>query len=311
MTVARPASASTAPAVPRRGLAAVARIALSALIVGAAAFAGYLAAGVGGGEQASRAISAGPVRLTVPSGWEVGREAAPPGGLRLEHAAAAHPPKGQGLALAGALPDVVFPQELGASVDPAAPAPDAVRLGMLEAYRWRNLEGEEGPVTLLAAPTGMGTAVVACAGPAEAMRRCERAATTLDVRGADPTPLDALAFYATELDTTLSRLERGRRDAIGRLRARAPRSAHAASATRLSAAHERAAEALAALAPPAAAASANEALVEALRSTGAAYADLARAARSGRRARYSAAARAAERRERAVRRIVAGMAPPA
>jgi hypothetical protein len=309
MTVARPAT--PAAAVPRRGPTAFARIPLAVLAVGLAALAGYLAAGVSGAGEADEAMSAGPVRLAAPTGWQVDREARSLGALELEHATAAKAPNGRGFALAGALPGVVFPQELGRSVDPAAPAPDAVRLGTLEAYRWRGLEGEDGPLTLLAAPTGMGTAVVACGGSGEAVRRCERAAGTLVAPGAEPTPLDTLAFYATELDGALSRLERRRGAALARLQRPAPAAAYTASAGRLGSAYERAARTLGDLAPPAAAATANEELVEALRSTGAAYEDAARAARRSRRGAYAAAARVAEQRERALRQIVAGMVPPA
>lgn len=299
MAVASPSTPATAA--PRRHLGALARIALAVLAVGAAAFAGHLAAGTAGNEEEAAAeMSAGPVRLTAPAGWQVAPTAPSLGALPLNDAAAARAPSGGGIVVAGMLRGVIFPQGLGRSVDPAAPAPDAVRLGRLEAYRWRGLEGEDGPLTLMAAPTAMGTALVACEGSPAALRQCERAPATLRVPGAEPTPLDALAFYASEVEAAFGRLEGRRRAAIGSV-----------SSRRMQSAYERAARSLGDLAPPAAAAEANERLIDALERAGAAYGDVARAARLKRRGAYGVAARRAEGRERELRSALAEMVPPA
>jgi hypothetical protein len=267
-----------------------AAVAPAALAIGLAAFAGHLASGVQGSEG-DETVSAGGVRLVAPEGWRVVRNAPSVGGLELRHAAAARAPSGQGLAIVGSLPGVVFAHEL------APAAPDAVRLGRLEAYRWG------GEPTLLAAPTGMGVAVVACTGPARAVRQCERAAATLEVPGAKGTSLDTLGFYASHLRIAIDRLERRRQAAV--------RSEPTAAAMRAREAYELAARSLGDLAPPAAAARANEELVETLGEIGAAYGDLARAARRGKRPAYRAAARVIERREAALRAVLARMAPPA
>jgi hypothetical protein len=277
-------------AVRRRVAPRFAAVAPAALAVGLAAFAGHLASGLQGTEG-SETISAGSVRLVAPEGWQVERNAPNVGGLELRHAVAARAPRGQGLAVVGSLPGVVFAREL------APAAPDAVRLGGLEAYRWR------GDPTLLAAPTGMGVAVVACSGPARAVKRCERAAATLEVPGAEPTSLDTLGFYASHLHAAIGRLERRR--------AAAMRADPTAAALRARAAYEAAARSLSDLAPPAAAAATNEELVATLRRIGTAYGELARAARARRRPAYAAAARSVERREAALRAVLAGMAPPA
>jgi len=281
------------------------RVSLAVVAIGAAAFAGHLAAGVDRGGRGSEPVSAGPLRFEAPVGWRLEAKATPLGGLPLDGAAAARAPNGHGLALAGILRGVVFPQELGGVLDPAATQPDAVQLGPLEAYRWRGLEVEGDRLTLLAAPTAMGTAVIACSGRGDALRRCERSAATLRTRGTEATPLDALAFYATGLDATLDRLERRRRAALAR-----PRTPATATAERLETAYERAARSLEDLAPPAAAAVANEELVEDLKRAGAAYGAAARAARRNRREAYAAAVRLVERRERELGAAIAGMLPP-
>jgi hypothetical protein len=265
-------------AVPRPAAPRFTAIAPAALAVGLAALAGHLASGVQGGGEASETISAGGVHMVAPEGWRVEREAA------------ARAPGGQGLAVVRSLPGVVFAREL------APAAPDAVRLGELEAYRWR------GDRTTLAAPTSEGVAVVECSGPARGVRQCERAAATLETRGA-PTSLDTLGFYASHLRIAIDRLER-RREA-------ARRADPAVAATRAGGAYESAARSLGDLAPPPAAADANEALVEALGEVRAAYGELGRAARLRRRPAYAAAGREVERREEALRAALAGMAPPA
>jgi hypothetical protein len=283
----------------RRGTARLAALAPGVLAVGLAAFAGHLASGIGGAREGGETISAGGARLVAPEGWRVERNAPGVGGLELEHAVAARAPDGDGLALVGMLPEVLFAREL------AAAAPDAVRLGELEAYRWR------GDPTLLAAPTGMGVAVVSCSGPARAVKRCERAAATLQVPGAKPTSLDTLGFYAGHLHAAIDRLERRHRVAAVRLRTARTRTEQAAAAMRARGAYGSAARSLSDLAPPAAAVRANEALVDTLGDIGAAYAELARAARLGRRPAYEAATRSVERHEAALRDTLGRMAPPA
>jgi hypothetical protein len=274
-------------AVPRRVTPRFAAVAAAALTVGLAAFAGHLAAGVQGSEG-SETIAAGSVRLVAPEGWRVERDAPTVGGLELRNAMAARAPSGQGLAVVGSLPGVVFARDL------APAAPDAVRIGGLEAYRW------SGDPTLLAAPTGMGVAVVACSGPARAVKQCERAAATLEVPGAKATSLDTLGFYASHLRIAIDRLERRRRAAV--------RAEPAAAAIRVREAYESAARALDDLAPPAAAARANEKLVETLDEIGVAYGDAARAARRGRRPAYRKAARRVERHEATLRSVLGRMA---
>jgi hypothetical protein len=279
LAIPRQFAGAARPEAPRGAARRFAAIAPAALAVGLAGFAGHLASGVEGDGQAGEMLAAGGVRLAAPEGW------------RVERPAAARAPDGNGRAVVRTLPGVVFAHEL------APGQPDAVRLGDLEAYRWR------GETTMIAAPTSRGVAVVACSGPARAVRQCERAAATLESPRAKPTSLDTLGFYASHLHAAIERLERRR--------AAAARANATAAALRARTAYEAAARSLSDLAPPAAAAAANQELVTTLREIGAAYEGLARAARRGRRPAYAAAARAATRREAALRAVLAGMAPPA
>jgi hypothetical protein len=275
--------------------------AVAVLAVGAAAFAGRLASDISVGAEGDP-ISSRAVEFVPPRGWHSSEAPSRVGGLRLEDTVAARDPRTRGLVVAGVLPGVIFPQRLGREVDGSALAPEGVRLGRLEAYRWRDLRAGGRRVTLVAAPTGIGAAVLACSGPAQAIRRCENAAATLDVPDAEPTDLDALTFYGDGLERTLARLGRRRTDGLDRLRNALSRAGQAAAGLRR--AHRAAGLALHDLVPPAAAVDANASLGTELRGMASAYARLARAAAGGDRAAYRAAARAVRRSEAALQRAL-------
>jgi hypothetical protein len=279
---------------------------VAALAVATAALAGHLASGIGASGAAGDAVSAGPVEVVPPSGWRLEPGSPEVPGLRLENAAAARAPNGDGRMVLAAIPDLVFAQDLGHAVAGSAPEPDGVRLGRLEAYRWRDIRagGDGAALTLFAAPTDMGAAVLACSGGATALRRCESAAATLDAPGAEPVALDALAFYGDGVAGALRRLDRMRGTALGRLRAAKARAGQAAAAMELRRAHTAAVGELEALAPPPGARETNDSLAESLGKVASGYADVARAARRGRRGAYAAAARSVERREATLRRAL-------
>jgi hypothetical protein len=308
-TAAPAARADRAPALPRRARARRLRavllpIAAALVVIAGTAVAGYL---VGRPHSAAggRQISSGTVALTPPAGWRRAASPAPIRGLRLRDPVGATAPRGGAELVAGSVPGLVFPDRLARHVDRTAPRPDPVRLGDLEAYRWRGLDAGDTKLTLLAAATGDGVIAVACTGSATGA--CERAATSLDAPGAGPASLDALAFYGSRLDQAIARLNRSRAADGARLRSATAPEAQAAAARDLARAHGRGRDALRDITVPPGAHDANGALTATLGRLARAYRSLAAAARKSDRSAYTAAGDSIDRWDRALRRELTRM----
>ena len=111
------------------------------------------------------------------------------------------------------LPDS-FLKELSSKPKPT----DGVRLGDLEAFRYKGLKpkGFSQQLTVYAAPTTEGVATIACAAPAaEAsafLPECEKVSTTIKMKAGKPYPLGTDDDYASDLsDDQLSQLGPGLR----------------------------------------------------------------------------------------------------
>jgi hypothetical protein len=298
-TLPPPAPPRAAPKKVSPGLMAAAGVAALAAIVG-----GFIAGGSGSSTSSvpanNSSASAGALTLTFPDSWA--RQASPPPipGYSLSQPIALAPKKGgsaSGSVTAGtaaannsALLPVAFQKALGGS----PPKPDAVKLGQLQAYRYRDLKpkGSANQVTIYAAPTTAGVATVACSAPAAAAatfaNECERIASTLTLTGAKAYDLGVPKSYADGLNAALTKLQAQRAAALGKLRSAKTPGAQAAAARQAATAYGNAARTHPAQVPPQVGA-ADAAILAALRAGQRGYAGLAAGAASGNKARYNAA----------------------
>ena len=170
-----PATASTRVLSERRARMAPVLIGLALIVI--AAIAGLLIGkGSGGSDEstptADNVNTAGALELSYPDGWQ--RTDSPPEipGLRLQSPIALAQDGGAGDALQAGTTRATGPSLLPGTflrtLGEEPPRDDAVRLGELDAYRYRNLrpEGFDGPLTLYVAPTTAGVATVACSATA-------------------------------------------------------------------------------------------------------------------------------------------------
>jgi hypothetical protein len=168
---------------------------------------------------------------------------------------------------------------------PDRPAAERVRLGELQALRYRDLrpKGSATALTVFAVPTTRGVATVACRAPAAAAAAfrpdCERVAASLRLSGAKPYGLGPQGPYARGVDRALTALAASRGRDRRALASARTQGGQAKLAGALARDHDHAAVALARLAVSPADARAHAALVAAVRRSRDGYARMARAAR--------------------------------
>jgi hypothetical protein len=183
-----------------------------------------------------------------------------------------------------------------------------VRLGRLEAYRYRNLRprGAVEPLTsMYVTSTERGVATVACVGlPRDAPCAGIAASLALD-DGVRTFPLGPVPAYAAAVDKVVDRLQRERARALADLRRARTRRGQGTAAAAAAAAYRRAAGGLARAPASPLEADEHAALRKALSAAGATYAALGRAARAGERRRYVALRDQARSRDTTARRRVA------
>jgi hypothetical protein len=152
----------------------------------------------------------------------------------------------------------------------AGPRSEPVQLGALQA--WRRAAPR---VVHYATPTSQGTLLVTCRAPAsaagEALRLCERTASTLTLRQARAWPLAVAATESERFRAVLATLSSEREDARARLSRASTPAGQRRAAQDLAASHERAAAALGDL-------TGVESVAAAMRATAEAYATLAASA---------------------------------
>jgi serine/threonine-protein kinase len=201
-----------------------------------AAIAAGLLAGSGSGEgDAGQRVSGRNVELTLPSAWKTS-----PAG---ESAAAALPGAApQVVAVAGTdetlaaavvedpgsdlLPDPLVREVAARS---ALPAPQVVRIGGMDAYRYEPAAG----YSAVAVPVETGAVVVVCRGEGDAfLADCGRAFSTLRLRGLKPRPFAADRENVAQVGRIVERLNQDRSAALADLgqAKTAPRQAQAANA---------------------------------------------------------------------------------
>ncbi|HWH92294.1 MAG TPA: hypothetical protein VNT03_00405, partial [Baekduia sp.] len=252
-----------------------------------------------------------PFTAAVAGGW---RTTTPPlrTELGLSDASAAAPPgaaRGQAIVVgrSSGTGATLLPAALVRSL-PSAPRGEAVKLGNLQAYRYRRLRPAGAPVTtIVAAPTASdGVATVACVGEA-VQASCDRVAASLRAKGVEPVALGPHPAYAEAVDRALSRLAHARAAAPGRIREAKSRRAQGAVARDVSRAYARAGASLRRAPITPAERDTNAALLTALGRAGAAWRSLGNAAAHGDARGYTTARATIARREAALRQAMSAL----
>ena len=296
--------------------------AIAAVLAVIGAIAGYALGGSGGSEgetaDLGNSASAGSLALSFPDGWK--RAARPPEveGLGLTQPMVLVPPRPAGARLEAGQTDGVGPTLLPPAFLARLKSPpsrdDAVRLGSLQAYRYKGLvpEGSGDRITVYVAPTTEGVATVACAagpsGAADFASECEEVAGTLELTGGKPLDLGPRGDYAKPAGAALKRLDAAAGPARRRLRAARTPSAQASAAAALQRIYARAGRELSAAPVGPYERGANSQAVAALRRIAAGYQRAAGAARRGDRGAYASAGRSVRRGGTALRRALAALA---
>lgn len=304
---------ATTPSDRRRSPART--LAVVALLLGAAVVIGVVTvAGSGSDEPAGLAASSSSssLRLSHPAGWSRASSSAETPGLRLTDPVSVAPttaPKGARIVagLTKAHGPLLLPEEFALRLGKTPSRDDRVRLGDLQAYRYRSLtpRGSGSTVTVFASPTTKGVVTISCyhAAPAdkELDHQCEQIAGSVELQGGEPYPLGPDANYARVVSGVVKALNRRRTSGRSRLRRAKTPKGQATAATTLQGTHRTAASALAKAKASPLDAAADTKLLSALRSASAGYAAMAAAARRRGRAAFSAAAKRVRRADVAVR----------
>jgi hypothetical protein len=314
-----PPRGTAVPAAERRVSPAL--IAGIAVAVVALAVVGFLVGkGGGGGDSQPEGTStaqSGAITITYPSSWQRSDQVPALPGYKFTNPIAVGP-KGQadnrlvtGLVDASgpALLPAAFVKALGA--DPSRT--DTVRLGDLQAYRYRNLDPSNfnPALTLYAVPTDKGVATIACqADPAQAAKflpECERAASTLKLEGAKPFDLGPGRDYVNRVNGTLDKLQSTRADQLKALKSASTPAAQAKAAGNISRAYEGAAKALARDPVSPQVAATNDAIVAALNDASDAWGKVADGADAADAGGYKAGEKAVKKAEKQLATALDGL----
>jgi hypothetical protein len=182
-----------------------------------------------------------------------------------------------------------FRAQVGAG---AVRRPELVRLGDLDAFRYRGLEPKGTPgmtATVYAVPQPARTAIVACyaaSGTTASLAKCDEIAASLRLDGQTAYPLAAPATYAKRVNTAVTTLKADRGRGLRKITAAKTRTEEANAASVITGAYKRAAARIRAVTPTAYVLPAHRQLVTALTRVAAAYAGLAAAARAGDQGRF-------------------------
>jgi hypothetical protein len=189
------------------------------------------------------------------------------------------------------------------------PHREAVRLGPLAGFRYRDLRHRRvpGSLTVYAVPTTAGVATIACVAPqadAEVLARCESVVSTLDLRGAEALPLGPNQRYAAAVNTALTSLVTQRGEGRRALREAKTPAAQARAAEQLAAAYRAAVAGLGGASPGPIEEPYHRSIVAALGRAAEGYSALAAAARDRQRLAYDRSAALVERAEDSLDRAV-------
>ena len=259
-------------------------------IAGALVLAGGFLVGSGGQQdapQTRRALGAA-ADASVPSAWTRRVPAPTIDGIALDDPVAYGPrDRPAAMLLAGVARDAVGPTLLPLAfrrrLTGNAPSDDVRLASGLRARRYRGLlpRGGETPLTLLLVATDVGTLTVVCReGSAGAgfVKACQRAAGTVELRGAEAFDLGGDRSYGAQLTAALARLAERRGDALDRLNMARTGQGQANAASAAAEAYAVAARALASTPPNPLVREHNAAIRTALRAQAGRYETLSGAA---------------------------------
>ena len=246
---------------------------------------------------AQRVVHEGGMAVSVPSRWKRTQSTRTLPGLHLATPVSFSPGDGSesGVVVgraASAWPSFLpktFRAQLGAS---AVRRPELVRLGELDAFRYRGLEPKGMPgmtATVYAVPQPARTAIVACyaaSGTTASLAKCDEIAASLRLDGQTAYPLAAPSTYAKRVNTAVTTLKADRGRGLRKITAAKTRAAEADAASVITGAYRRAAARVRGVTPTAYVLPAHRQLVTALTRVAAAYASLAAAARAGDQGRF-------------------------
>ena len=311
-----PTGVPTRPA-EKRGMsgAVIGGIAAAAVVL---AIVGFLVGkGGGGGDsqpEGTSSVQSGAITITYPSSWQRADDTPEIPGFEFTNPIAVGPADQPNNRLVTGLVDAsgasllpaAFVKSLGADPDRS----DTVRLGDLQAYRYRNLDpgGFNPALTIYAVPTDKGVATVACtaeqAQAAQFLPECERAASTLEIEGAKPFELGVGRDYTERVNTTLERLQNGRSRQVKALKSAKTPDQQARAAANIARAYDVAARSLSRAPASPQVASANDAVVSALNDASDAWNEVSDGAAKADRGDYLAGGRAVKKAEAHVGKAV-------
>lgn len=310
-TRARPARQGRAGAPVLIGSAAalLLLVAVAGLLIGRAST---------GSEQSTLATgnvnAAGSLELSYPNGWRRAEDPPAIPGLELQDPIALSEGARPRNTLVAGTTDATGPTLLPATflsrLDEPPMRDDAVELGGLDSYRYRDLrpDGFQGQLTLYVAPTTVGVATVACTttarGEATFTSACEEVADGLKLIRGEAFALGADKRYLAKLGQTFERLNTERKRGFGELRRAKRQGGQADAARSLAGSYRRARRSLGGLSLSPAVRDAGASVRTALAKVEAAHERLAGAARVGSRDVYNAARRDVRVGERAVERAL-------
>jgi hypothetical protein len=260
--------------------------------------------------------SAGGMDVIVPAGWSTADRPQLIKGLSVDVPVVLTPgPTSPTGLVAGVVPGqrvALDPRALAAAIQSKPPRPEAVRLGDFRAWRWTGLKTDKPKrvVTLYAAPTSGGTAVVACYGPRGAntpSTACSQAAASMRVTGEqsyDPALGAAWRGNVRNATTALARRVAAPRTLLAKAQRAGTR---ATAARRLAAAYSSALATIERGGVPAQAITPHTAISAALRALVADYRRLAQLAGRPKSTAYRRTLRDSARQESALRSELGGI----
>jgi serine/threonine protein kinase len=282
----------------RRGLIGSVLGALVAAAVVVGFLLGHSGHAAGRAPAGTATVSAGHVGVRVPVAWVTASDRAPVPGLPLTGALGRRDPRSGGVLVAGLLRGaggrLLLPPGFLSSLARAPRADDAVRLGAVSAYRYRDLttSGSDRRFTIFVVPSRAGVLSVVCsyrpAARATFLDACERAAATLRVTGTESLPLGPVPAYAHALGLAARRLQAAR-PTVQALRHATTRHAQSALCAHLASIQTSASRAVSSVTPGPDAASLNSSLLSALHAAAAGYRSMSKAAQSGGSRAYDSA----------------------
>jgi protein kinase-like protein len=321
-----PATASTRTLPAERRRVGMGPILLGLALLVLVLVGGFLIGKGGGGSDGSAAAAdnvntAGALELSYPDGWQ--RAQSPPEipGLRLQQPIALSQ-SGEGGGGSGSALQAGTTGATGASLLPAAflkrlddepPRDDAVRLGDLDSYRYRDLRprGFDGRLTVYVAPTTAGVVTVACSSTAAAAETflpdCENVAGGLKLVDGEAFALGPDKDYLAKLDKATAQLNKDRKSGSAALRKAKGQDGQAKAAASLAKAYGRARSSLRGDPVSPAVRGAAASVQSALTQTQAAYTRLSAAAKRGNSGAYGSARQAVKKGEAALQDALRGV----